>query len=253
MDRESLHAIREAELSAILPFIPEGGRVLEIGGGTGHQARLLSERGMSIVSVDIKGSPHRNYRVFDIIEYDGCTLPFPSASFDMVLCSHVLEVITDLAALYQELGRVLRVGGSAIHVVGTHWWRIWTNASHYPDLAKRSIVWCLSRTQGVGLNLSLAPRKPSSILRTALVPRVCGPRGNVTTEIAYFPPIWWRRNFHQHGWTIIKESPIKLFYTGNAVLGTFLNIQTRQRIAHVLGSASHLFHVSPINNDDKTP
>ena len=252
MDKEYLHAIREAELSAIFPFIPEGGRVLEIGGGTGHQARLLSERGVSIVSVDVKGSTHRDYRVFDIIEYDGCTLPFSNASFDIVLCSHVLEVITDLAALYQELGRVLRVGGSVIHVVGTHWWRIWTNVSHYPDLAKRSIVRCLSRTRCVP-NLSIAPRKPSSILRTALGARVCGPRGNVITEIAYFHPIWWRRNFRQHGWTIIKESPIKLFYTGNAVLGTFLNIQTRQRIAHILGSVSYLFQVSPINKDDKTP
>lgn len=252
MDRKYLHAIREAELSAIIPFIPEGARVLEIGGGTGHQARLLAECGVSIVSVDIKGSTHRDYRVFDVIEYDGCTLPFPSASFDIVLCSHVLEVITDLATLYQELGRVLRVGGFAIHVVGTHWWRIWTNASHYPGLVKRALVQSLIRTRGVRNSASI-PRKLSSILRTALGASAVGPRGNMITEIAYFHTIWWRRNFRQHGWTIIEESPIKLFYTGNAVLGTFLNVQTRQRIAHFLGSASHLFQVSPLNKNNKTP
>lgn len=48
---------------------------------------------------------------------DLCRLPFPDASFDTVVCFHVLEhIITDVAAV-SELARVVGPGGRAIVVV----------------------------------------------------------------------------------------------------------------------------------------
>ena len=40
-DMRFLDEIREAELEKVVPHLPAGGEVLEIGGGTGAQARTL--------------------------------------------------------------------------------------------------------------------------------------------------------------------------------------------------------------------
>lgn len=244
-----LHALRSAELETISHFIPEGARVLEVGGGTGYQAQLLTERGVSIVSVDVKESIWRDSRIFDVIEYDGEILPFPDDSFDIVLSSHVLVQIPNLAALYREMVRVLRAGGSAIHVVPTHWWRIWAYISYYPHLVKQSIVWC-AKGSGAVRNLSANSWTPSRILRCLLGPPRTGVRGNAITEVAFFHPTWWRCHFRRHGWTIVDECSLKIFCTGNAVGDPFLGIRARRRLARLLGSASHLFQVAPTDGDD---
>lgn len=246
---EYIHTLRSAELETIFHFIPEGARVLEVGGGTGYQAQLLTERGVSIVSVDVKESIWRDSRVFDIIEYDGGILPFPDNSFDIVLSSHVLCQIPNLAASYREMARILRAGGSAIHVLPTHWWRIWAYISSYPHLVKQSIVWC-SKGSGAVRNLSADSWTPSRILRRLLGPPRTGVRGNAITEVYFFHPAWWRRHFRQHGWTIVEECPLKIFSTGNAVGDPFLGIRARRRLARLLGSTTHLFRVAPADGDD---
>lgn len=48
---------------------------------------------------------------------DLTALPFRTAAFDLVLCSHVLEHIPDDARAMAELARVLKPGGSAIVLV----------------------------------------------------------------------------------------------------------------------------------------
>ena len=249
---EYIHALRSAELETIFHFIPEGARVLEVGGGAGYQAQMLTERGVSVVSVDVKESIWRDSSVFHIIEYDGHTFPFPDDSFDIVLSSHVLVQVPNLAALYREMVRVLRAGGSAIHVVPTHWWRIWAYISYYPHLVKQTIVWC-AKGSGAVRNLSGDSWTPSRILRCLLGPPRTGVRGNAITEVAFFHPTWWRCHFRRHGWTIIEERSLKIFCTGNAVCGLFLGIWARRRLAHLLGSASYLFQVVPVDRDDKTP
>ena len=172
-----IHALRSAELETISHFIPEGARVLEVGGGTGYQAQLLTEGGVSIVSVDVKESIWRDSRVFDIIEYDGGLFPFLDDSFDIVLSSHVLVQIPNLAALYREMARVFRAGGSAIHVVPTPWWRILAYLSYSSHLVKQSIVWC-AKGSGAVRNLSANSWTPSRILRCLLGRRRAGECGH---------------------------------------------------------------------------
>jgi ubiquinone/menaquinone biosynthesis C-methylase UbiE len=45
---------------------------------------------------------------------DVASLSFPDASFDLVLCSHVLNEVTDRPRAIRELVRVLRTPGLAI-------------------------------------------------------------------------------------------------------------------------------------------
>ncbi|MUP44288.1 class I SAM-dependent methyltransferase [Gramella sp. BOM4] len=48
------------------------------------------------------------------VKADICDLPFEDASFDFILCNHVLEHIPDDRKAMEELYRILRPGGTAI-------------------------------------------------------------------------------------------------------------------------------------------
>lgn len=67
-----------------------------------------------------KGYAHWNYTTADLyspladIKADICALPFEEHSFDLILCNHVLEHISDDTKAMQELFRVLRKGGTLI-------------------------------------------------------------------------------------------------------------------------------------------
>ena len=276
-DQAWLHAIRYAEMEAWGHLIGDGDRVLEVGGGTGYQARTLSKAGVSIVSVDVAGSGYRNDRIHRIIEYDGRTLPFPDEVFDKVLTSHCLEHVVSLSRLQDEMARVLRDGGSAVHVLPTPQWLLLTWLQHYPLMAHKAvcelarIVRRPSDAEGRDADLPaglpeedmsrLLQRLPRSgpltrpenlpeegvsrllrMLRSGVFPRRHGERGNVITELLYFRPAWWRRHFQQHGWTISAEFPIPIV-SGN--FRTTLGLSARRVLSSVIGSSSYVFHVSP--------
>lgn len=52
-----------------------------------------------------------------IVPFDGASIPFPDASFDIVLCTEVLEHSPEPMALILEMKRVLRPGGKLIATV----------------------------------------------------------------------------------------------------------------------------------------
>jgi 2-polyprenyl-3-methyl-5-hydroxy-6-metoxy-1,4-benzoquinol methylase len=203
-------AIREYELRRVVPFLAQGARVLEVGAGAGWQAVRLKALGYDVEAVDIEDSNYRAQRVFPVRTYDGRHLPFDDGTFDCVFSSNVLEHVKEPALLHADLQRVLRRGGVAVHVVPSSTWVLWTMLG-YPVRYWRPAV-------RHGEQASFAAQ-----------------------ELVLFSRRRWRRAFEANGWHITHAFGVGLFYTGVCLLDRHLSIAARQRLAKVLGSASHVF------------
>jgi len=245
-----LHVIREFELARVVSHFRVGARVLEIGGGTGYQARRLSEMGFDVSAVDIAGSRYVADLVFPVQIYDGVELPFPDQSFDVVFSSNVLEHVRDPATMHREVRRVLRPDGYCVHVVPTGAWRLWTNVTHYAEMLQRMVLAIPGLVpRGVGRverrRLLIAGWDLFSTLRSYAIVKRHGERGNALSEIFWFSTSHWDRQLHGFGFDVVERAPIGLFYTGNMILGSRLSLQTRQQLARFLGSACVLFRLAP--------
>ena len=71
-----LHKLRLNELIEISKFLPNKKELLEIGAGSGFQAKVLESWGFKVKAVDLDISNYRNNKLFDIKLYDGVNLPF---------------------------------------------------------------------------------------------------------------------------------------------------------------------------------
>lgn len=93
--------------SDMLDLLPEGARVLVIGGGTiGNGADLLYEsEKVQVIGTDIYASSHT------IVIADAHQLPFAPASVDAVWIQAVLEHVLDPSEVVAEIHRVLKPGG----------------------------------------------------------------------------------------------------------------------------------------------
>lgn len=105
---------RAHELVAIAP----GERVLLDGAGTGLDLEMMP-RGAAVTAVDITPAMVERLRAraralgMDVTAEvaDGHALPFPDASFDVVVLHLILAVIPDPVRCIREAERVLRPGG----------------------------------------------------------------------------------------------------------------------------------------------
>ncbi len=245
-----LHVIRDFEYETIVARFLPGARILEIGGGTGYQAKRLTEDGFRLDSIDIPNSNYAGQQQFPVQPYDGRNIPFPDGSFDVVFSSNVLEHVLDLPHLQAEIKRVLKPAGYCVHLMPTGAWRLWTNVAHYTELLQRLF----------GLAPRLIPKGFSkhalsdafSVLRLmagtakhyAVVPRH-GETGNALSEIMTFSSRHWKRHFVKQLFTINEATPVGLFYTGHMVLGPRLSLSARQKLAKWLGSACVIYVVRP--------
>lgn len=90
----------------VAPHLPPGGRVVDIGCGTGHNGRALearlglSVRGVDVVDLGVLGPAPTLF--------DGKRLPFEDGAFDAGLLLFVLQYPDDPAALLAEAARVAR-------------------------------------------------------------------------------------------------------------------------------------------------
>ena len=83
-----------------------GTNILDVGLGSGTNARFLQERGFSVTGLDVK-----NMSLYpDIVPvlYDGTTMPFSDRSFDTALLLHVLHHCGDFKRVLEETLRVAR-------------------------------------------------------------------------------------------------------------------------------------------------
>ena len=82
--------------------------VLDVGGRLQPYRELLGPRAQRYTAVDIRRTP-----LVDVIA-TGEQLPFPQESFDLVICTQVLEYVPEPEKMLSEIHRVLRRGGTLI-------------------------------------------------------------------------------------------------------------------------------------------
>ena len=106
------------EVTARLP--EEAARVVELGVGTGLVAQPLTERGHTVLGIDL--SPKmiavaRSRIGARVAIGDASRTPIASASCDAVVAARVLHVVGDPAAVLADAARILRPGGSLIVIL----------------------------------------------------------------------------------------------------------------------------------------
>lgn len=107
----------------VVAVLPEGGLVLDLGAGRGavfdngdknwrDWLVRLGKRYSRRIGVDVDPAVLKNPELDEakVIE-PGKPLPFPDATFDLVLCDWVVEHVEDPASFAAEIRRVLKVGG----------------------------------------------------------------------------------------------------------------------------------------------
>ena len=249
--------LRERELSFVVSEIPKGCNILEIGAGTGWQAKLLYERGYSVQAIDIKDSNYSGNRVWPVLIYDGKRIPFSDNSFDVIFSSCVLEHIPHIWEFQKEILRVLRRGGVAIHILPSSLWRIWTTTTYYPYALKEFFSRLVHPVfklyhEGDDLQYSIADTCIDDcglfdLVRINILPSRHGEFGNFMSEIYYFSRFYWNNLFLRTNWQIIKRTHNHLFYTGHLLFGDRLSLPIRTSLSTILGSACHIYIIRPIS------
>ncbi len=253
-----LEAIRLFELTQINDLLEsmghKGASILEIGAGTGWQARELVSRGYQVSAIDIPSSNHSFARIWPIMDFDGRHIPFPDASFDVVYSSNVLEHVEDLETLNLEMVRVLRPGGCAIHYIPTRAWRAWSLSAFYPSLVRD--VWRRLFSPKVKqippvasenpANLLVAPgnKQQRSLLQKVLrrlVPHAHGAEGSCWSELSRFARSSWDSYFTAAGWVVDDYRSNGMFLTGEMLMGGLLPTPLRTRLSKYFGSTAHLY------------
>lgn len=248
LQQESLlHRIRAAELESLLEWLMPDMRVLELGGGDGFQAGVLSSRVSELVSIDIGDRPEYDKTYYDVQEYDGRSIPFPDSSFDLVFSSNVLEHISDLPGIFSEFHRVLRPDGLCIHILPSATWRLWTSLTHYGFIL-RYVLGKIFPGKGGGGKRSPARLKRKKgiayLIRRALVAGPHGEYPSAVSELYYFSRKRWSDVFKRNGFTIVHSSGNGLFYDGYDFFSS-LSMKTRRRLSSILGSSCHIFVLKP--------
>lgn len=238
-----LNDIREVELAVAVGFLPSGGRILELGSGSGYQAHRLVQLGYSVVGVDLASRPTPAIEYHPIESYDGVRIPYPDGSFDAVFSSNVLEHVTDLPRLLADACRVLAPGGVGVHLMPTPTWRAGTMLTHYPEMLRRAhgLVMGTRRDESSG--------GPPAGTRGAKPPYlVPGPHGEASRtavgELFAFSERAWNRTLEANGFVVSVTRGGGLFYTGHLLTG--LSIESRRRLARALGSSCRLYVTHPV-------
>lgn len=237
-----LQFLRDEELRLLATYLPSSGRILEVGAGTGYQARALARLGFEVQAIDLPSSSYSAARVFPVEDYDGLHFPFDAGTFDVVFSSNVLEHVHGLPQVLSEVRRVLRPNGYAVHAMPTTAWRFWTTM-----LGPLDAVPYVFATAFRGLKRQ-GPPGIEFLKRLAghYLPLAHGDSGNALTELWTFRRRHWIKRFEENGFEVMWAAPVGLFYTGRCFAGRRVSVRIRRQLARVAGSACIVYQVRPI-------
>jgi SAM-dependent methyltransferase len=209
-------------LNSLRELFTRESRVLELGGGDGYQAKVISDLGCSVDSIDIQ-IPETD-PVYPVRKYDGVNIPFEASHFDIVYSSNVLQHVEHLPDLLAETKRVMTQNGKAIHTLPSTAWRFWTSLCQLPYSAEK-----------------LRQRKysPAYALRQAFSIRPQGRFPNAIAELYYFGRTYWKSVFAKAGFSVTSVLANGIFYTGQMMYE--ISVPTREKLARFLGSASNVY------------
>lgn len=109
-------------LLSMLPAAPAD--VADLGCGTGTLSLLLSEEGYAVTGLDFSPAMLARARVKDpssrFVEGDAADPALPEASYDVVLCRHVLWALPEPVEVLRRWTRLLRPDGRLVLIEG-HW------------------------------------------------------------------------------------------------------------------------------------
>lgn len=114
-DRRRLDTIT----SIVTSTSPRSRRILDLGCGGGMFLKVLASQGFNVIGVDISKKLLRRVRLDGtgpelIVADAGVLLPFRNESFDLVICSELIEHIPDNKTTVGEINRILVNGGRAL-------------------------------------------------------------------------------------------------------------------------------------------
>ncbi len=241
-----LEEIRRDEIHAMLPLLGVPGKLLEIGAGTGWQAKFLTDHGYTVDAIDIGSSEYREMRVWPVTDYDGHLIPFPDGTFDVVFSSNVMEHIPHVREFQAEVLRVLRPGGVAVHAMPTGTWRLWTSLTFYPWVVPQ-VLKRLSpkRRQPSPTRDELSDETVVRSIRTSVYGRlravVAAPRhgetGTMLGELWIFSKLRWTALFATAGFEKVTATPLRVTYSGYLLFSGKLSLSTRRQLSRWLGSS----------------
>ena len=240
-DLKWLHAVRNKEFAAALPHFPlnRDARVLEIGSGTGYILEKICRQYPNSLGLEVVGS---SYQFIDprIILYDGYVIPSPENSFDVVFTSNVLEHVTDIGAFVEEIARVLKPGGIAIHIIPSPTWRLLTSVFHYFAVGKIALSLGKSSAR-VSVKAQARRRSKADLVKYMLYAPRHGEAGNVVTEMYYFSRYRWERIFKTSSMNQVVQAGIGFVYWGRDLFQFALPFPVRIALAQLIGSSSNLY------------
>jgi len=111
LERSHSHDIRHADIDALRPCFAPGARVLEIGGGNGFQASVVTGWGCMVDCIDIRERVLSEHVFHPVRIYDDSNIPYDDATFDILYPSSVLEPVQNPVELLLEAARVHKPGG----------------------------------------------------------------------------------------------------------------------------------------------
>lgn len=117
----------DERLRAVLADLRAGGRVLDVGCGTGEQLRRCADLGLQVTGVEpaarLRAAARRSVPQAEIVDALAGDLPFADASFDLAIAIEVLRYLepADFEQSCAELVRVVEPGGVLFLTLVNRW------------------------------------------------------------------------------------------------------------------------------------